>query len=253
MSVESATATEAVAGAATEGAPEPEAACAPCADGQVGQVLASRSSFYRMLASLYFSTLTPEQVESFAEADLSPYAQLGDEFADGINDITRYLRKRNTGTRDELAADFTGTFVGTKAYEGKVAVPYESVFTSEDGLLCRESYHEVFHEYRREAVRRAPGVDWPDDHLSFMFEFMAILSDRAARSLEAGDVAAARHDVEESAAFLDRHILSWFDDFAELAGKIVETRFYRGVLKITRGFLELDRETLADLAEQVGA
>jgi TorA maturation chaperone TorD len=220
---------------------------------QIKEVLASRASFYRMLASLYFNTLTSEQIESLANTDLSPYAEVNEDFADGINDITRYLRKRNTGTRDELATDFTGTFVGTKAYEGKVAVPYESVFTSDEGLLYQESYHQVFHEFKREAVKRAEGVDWPDDHLSFMCEFMAILSDRIARALDEGDSETARHELEVSSDFLDKHMLSWFEDFAALADKLIETRFYRGVIKITRGFFKLDRETLDDLKAQLGA
>ena len=31
---------------------------------------------------------------------------------DGRNDIMRYLRRRNTGTREELASDFTSVFYG---------------------------------------------------------------------------------------------------------------------------------------------
>lgn len=218
----------------------------------VKEVLTSRSAFYRMLASLYFNPLTQEQVDNLASADLSVYAQMGDDFAQGADDMMRYLRKRNTGTRDELAADFTGAFVGTKSLNGKVAVPYESVFTSEEGLLYQESYHEVLAEFRRAAVSLAPGVDWPDDHLSFLFQFLAILSDRALQALEANDVQAARSTLSDSREFLRQHVARWFESFYELALQIVETRFYRGVLKITRGFIGLDFQTLEDLLEQLG-
>ena len=44
---------------------------------------------------------------------------------------------------------------------------------------------------------------------------------------------------------------SWFTDFASLASRLLSTRFYRGVLKVTEGFFELDGETVADLLDEV--
>ena len=94
-----------------------------------------------------------------AGQDFSDYAELNEDFADGVNDITRYLRKRNTGTRDEMAVDFTGTFTGIKTYEGKTAVPYKSVFTSEDGLMYQEGFREVYHAFKAEAIKNTLAQD----------------------------------------------------------------------------------------------
>ena len=215
--------------------------------------LAARAPFYETLASLFFQPLSQEQVDTMAQADFSAYAGLSDAMDEGFNDIARYLNKRNTGTRNELAADFTGTFVGTKAYEGKVAVPYESVFTSDEGLMYQEGYREVFATFKSQAVKKREGLDWPDDHLSFMCEFVALLSRRADAALEAGDVAEARRNLELSRDFLDAHILSWYEQFAALADKIIATRFYRGVIKVARGFFALDRQTLEDLLAELPA
>lgn len=213
--------------------------------------LGARAPFYETLSSLFFQPLSQEQVDAMAQADFSAYAGLSDDIDAGFNDMARYLRKRNTGTRNELAADFTGTFVGTKAYEGKVAVPYESVFTSEEGLMYQQGYQEVFAAFKSQAVKKRAGLDWPDDHLSFMCEFMALLSRRAGTALEAGDVAEARRNLQTSLDFLEGHILSWYDDFADLAGKILSTRFYRGVLRVAKGFFELDRQTLRDILAEL--
>lgn len=220
---------------------------------QIKTVLQSRASFYRLLASLYFQTLTQKQIDNLAKMDLSSYADLNDDFAAGVNDITRYLAKRNTGTRDELAEDFTGTFVGTKSYKGKVAVPYKSVFTSDEGLLYQEGYQEVFTAFKKERVRVADGVDWPADHLSFMFEFLAILSERIEKALEQDDRDTAINELKTSKDFIEKHILTWFDEFDALAREILETRFYRGVLEITRGFIKLDLETIDDLIDEISA
>ena len=66
-----------------------------------------------------------------------------------------------------------------------------------------------------------------------MCEFLVVLSDRIIAALEAGDDAEALRQVRVSRAFLADHILSWFDTFQDLALLLLETRFYRGVLKIS--------------------
>ena len=212
--------------AAEAAAPEQEGLLSP----EVAAALESRALFYETLASLYFNPLKQEQVDSMAEADFSVYADVNEDFAAGLNDITRYLHKRNTGTRDALAVDFTGAFAGVKAYEG---------------------YQDVYKAFKAECVKKREGLDWPDDHLSFMCEFMALLSRRAAQALAGDDAPRALHELEVSRDFLDANILSWFEDFAARANLLLKTRFYQGVIKITRGFFAFDRETLDDLVEVV--
>lgn len=209
--------------------------------------LEGRSAFYDFVSALYFKPLTAEQIENIAEMDFSIYEGTNDLFEEGLHDMSRFLRKRHTGTRQQLAVDFTMAFAGTAAWKGRYAVPYESVFRSEEGLMFQGPYHEVYHLFRDAGVQRAQGFDYPDDHLSFMCEFMAILSKRAADALRNGNYEDAREQLRSSAGFLQDHMLSWFDALADLATNIIETRFYRGVLKMTKGFFLLDRQTIEDL------
>lgn len=210
-----------------------------------------RAAFYDMLAAVYFKPLTAEQVENIATMDWGEYADLNELFADGVNDITRYLRKRNSGTRQALAVDFTSAFAGTQSWKGRYAVPYESVHTSEEGLLFQDAYHEVFQLYKANHVAKAEGYDFPHDHLSFMCEFLVVLSGRIEEALEAGDDDEALRQVEVSRAFLADHILSWFDTFQDVALLLLETRFYRGVLKISKGFFREDAELLDSMAVEL--
>ena len=138
---------EPAAGAAE--APEAAVAATEVPD-EISAALEARASFYETLASLYFMPLKQSDVDNMAAADFSAYAELNEDFADGVNDITRYLRKRNAGTRDELAVDFTGAFAGVKVFEGKTALPYKSVYTNADGLLYPEGYRDVFHAFKSE-------------------------------------------------------------------------------------------------------
>ena len=218
---------------------------------QMISALKGRAAFYDLVASLYFKPLTAEQVENIANMDLSIYSDVNEYFAEGLNDITRYLNKRNTGTRQELAVDFTAAFAGTSTWKGESAVPYESVFTSEEGLLFQESYHEVYRLYKKHHVARQEGYDFPDDHLSFMCEFLAILSDRTIEALKVGDRVGALEQIRLSREFLDAHILSWFDKLRDRALLLLETRFYRGVLKMSKGFFLFDAKVLDEMIEEL--
>ena len=99
-------------------------------------------------------------------------------------------------------------------------------------------------------LKRA-GLDYPDDHISFLCQFMAIMSRRTLEALQAGDYDKAAHDVKASTDFLDNNILSWYDQLMERSLLLIKTRFYKGVMKLARGFFTLDRETLADLSDEV--
>lgn len=215
------------------------------------EALAGRSSFYDLLAALYFKPLTEEHIENITKMDLSAYADLNEDFAQGVSNISRYLRKQNTGTRQELAVDFTAAFAGTSSWEGRYAVPYESVFTSEEGLLFRDSFHEVYALFRENGIKRSEGYDFPDDHLSFMCEFQSILSQRASEALDAGRKAEALEQIALSQKFLKEHILNWFDDFHDLALLLLKTRFYHGILEVTRGFFAFDLEMTEDLIAEL--
>lgn len=219
---------------------------------EVGQAMVAalqgRADFYDLLAAIYFKPLTADQVENIAAMDLSAYEDINEYFADGVNDIRRYLNKRNSGTRQELAVEFTASFGGVSSWKGKYAVPYESVHTSQEGLMYQDAYHDVYHFFKENRVDRGAGYDYPHDHLSFMCEFMAIESQRMIAALEAGDNNEVLHHVEVCQGFLQDHILSWFDTFADLALCLIKTRFYKGILKISKGFFLEDAELLQSIA-----
>jgi TorA maturation chaperone TorD len=203
------------------------------------ETLAARAQFYRMLSSFYFRPITQEEIDHIAQSDYAEYRQNKEEslIAQGFDDIFRYLRKRNTGTRQELAADFTEVFLGTKSYKGHQAIPNESLFRDASGLLMRGPRNEVYQTFKLARVKLKEGLNLPDDHLAFEFEFIALLCDRAVDALNAGDYQAGIKSLQTQKQFCEAHILSWFDRFYALSMRMIETRFYRGVLKITKGFL----------------
>ena len=216
---------------------------------ELQEMLAARSEYYRMLKDLYFRAPTQEEIDAMAQTDYTELRKDKEEslLAEGFDDIVRYLRKRNTGTRQELSADYTGAFLGTKVRNGEQAMPYESLFRDESGLLMRKPRNEVYHFYKQANVMLKGDLNIPEDHLAFEFEFMAILCDRAIDCLGEDDRDGCLKQLDLQSEFFDDHIASWFGEFYDRAMGFVETRFYRGVLKITKAFLEGERDALDEM------
>lgn len=45
------------------------------------------------------------------------------------------------------------------------------------------------------------------------------------------------------------HQLNWIDDLCDAVLDVAETRFYRGIAKMTRGFVHMETEVIADELE----
>ena len=212
-------------------------------------VNAARAALYRTLAQLFFTELTQEQIEHLAQQDFSGMS--GDEplIAEGFEDMHRYLRKLNSGTRQQLAADYAHTFLAAGNYKSFAATPFESVFTSETGLLMQEARDEVYKMYCAEHIQPREELHTPEDHLSFEFEFVATLIERTNEALGQGDTAAALSHARCIQEFHGAHQLNWVDDLCDAVADVAQTRFYRGLGKVTRGWVHLETDVIADEVE----
>ena len=217
------------------------------------EILAGRSSSYRMFSRLFLKPLTQEDVESLAAMNLESLADvLGPgELAAGFNDMGRGLHRRHTGTTRLLATDFTMCFDGLATLHECTAVPYASVFigekTKEKAELFQAPRQADRRAYAREGIAIDADLHLPDDHLSFELSFLADLSGKMEEAYRAGAIEEVVRLIEVSQQFRTGHILSWYDEFSDLASRIVETRFYRGVLRATGGYLRADGDTLEEL------
>ncbi len=205
-----------------------------------------RAAFYRTLAHLYFTEVSAEQVEHMAAQDFAGMSGSDPLIAEGFEDIRRYLRKRDSGTRQELAVDYAHTFLAAGNYESFAATPYESVFTSETGLLMQEARDEVYKAYCAEHVQPSETLHTPEDHLTFEFEFIATLLERTNDALQADDLAETLRYARTARDFNEAHQLNWVDDLCDAVMDCAQTRFYRGLSKVTRGWVHLEAAVMAD-------
>ena len=117
----------------------------------------------------------------------------------------------------------------------------------DDNQIMGEACSEAYHAFKSECIRVAQGIDMPDDHLSFMFEFMAKLCERAKLCVDASDESEAMRIVSLQRTFLEKQVTPWVNDFLDLAFSMVATRFYRGVIKLTGAFLNEEKQLLEEV------
>lgn len=213
------------------------------------QTMGLRAQVYRMLGSLCFTELTDEQIRLLSQQDFSSFAALDDDLARGAKEVERALRHVHSGTREDLAVDYAHTFLaaGTTKHEQR-AVPYESVYTSDTGLLMEQAREDVYKAMLRERVLPDASLRTPEDHLSFECEFVAALADRAVAALEAGDGDETVRLVGVQQAFRQDHLANWIDAWCAAVDGTCRTKFYRGVALMTRGFVRLDGQLLDECA-----
>lgn len=134
---------------------------------------------------------------------------------------------------DELAADFAAIYLNG----GYGASPNESVWLSDDHLICQDAMFELRRIY---AAKGVAAPDWrlrPDDHLVFQLQFIAL-------SLRGADSAV---DWRALATFLDEHLLRWLPDFASRVASRCETAFYAALALLTAAWVNQLRDVLARL------
>jgi TorA maturation chaperone TorD len=215
---------------------------------QLREANAARARLYRTLAYYYLHELSQEQIEQLAGADLASQGAEDETMQRGFEAMADYLSKLTTGTRQELAVDYAHTFLAAGNYETFAATPYESVFTSEEGLMMQDARDEVYKMYCAEQMQPNEDLRMPEDHLAFEFEFMALLIDRMSEGLAAGDFERARHYARLQREFHRDHQLNWVDDLCDAIEDVALTVFYVGLADVTRGFVHAETEAIADEA-----
>ena len=212
-------------------------------------VQANRAKLYRLFGRLFRAPLSQDDIEALAAARIGSLKSEDAAFDHGMHVMERYLEKRHTGTRAFLGRDFTAAFLGMRDEAGRYALPYESAFVDATQHYMGTARGKVYNIYKKQALKLAEGIDLPEDHLAFMCEFMATLADRAVEARAASDMTALRENLLLSQAFLKHHILNWYPEFSALAARLVDERFYRGLLEAAGAFFALDAKVLRDLVK----
>lgn len=212
---------------------------------QEWELLAQSANYYRYLARLYYEELTDELIEELAATQqVIPLSddmdELERELALGTNKMVKFIEHRNPDTKTRSKVDYADIFLGYGSTQDEPVSPFESVYTSEERLLMQESRDDVYKILRREGLIIDDHYNMPEDHISFEFQYLALLADRACAAHAAGDEEAASADLAKRSSFFANHIANWVPRFCAQAGAIAKTPFYQGLLQATAAWVALE-------------
>ncbi len=205
----------------------------------------SREDLYRLLGRLYLLEVDEKLLNALWGMEFPKECPLEDmkEGYDLMDAFLQHAKERiNGGEKEEeqreildgLAVDYARIFLSAGVAQGKAAFPFESVYTSRQHLMMQESRTDVIAKYAAKGV--SPSKDMyrvPEDHLGLLLSYMAILCEEDA-------------PVTEQREFLQEHLLNWVAAFTADVAKYASTDFYKGLGKLTKGFLTMERSLLDD-------
>lgn len=207
----------------------------------------NRGRVYALLSRCYETEIDAAFAETFSQGA----ALSSDDAAltDGFAALQAGLAGCDEAKLERLAVVFDRAFFGMGPRTAQKAFPYESVYTSEGGLMMQDAYAEVRRVYRDAQFTKNPDFKEPEDHLAVELAFMAALCDRAAEALRAGDRDAAEETLRAQATFLEAHLLNWIGGFCADVQASAEEGFYFELAVFTKAFLDADAQALAEVVE----
>ncbi len=211
-------------------------------------VMRQRAGTYALLSRLYAKEVDDELLEKLLGMRFP--ANSGNAKIDaGYSLIAGYLSGAWENTVTELSVDYVRVFIGHGVDAYCAAYPFESVYTSEKRLMMQDARDEVLAIYRSEGMDKNPSWTDAEDHVAMELEFEGELARRCAERLEAGDEDGAAALVRTQKNFMHDHLASWVPMMTADMDVFARTDFYRGLARLTEGFLEADGEFLAEILQ----
>jgi len=206
-----------------------------------------RSSIYGFLAAIYRQELTSELLQQMkAHRFQEVLSNLGVKLNNG------FFQNSEKELLENLAIEYTRLFVGP----GKHISPHESVQHKKEGVPSGQLWGELTAEVKR--IIESAGLEYKSeytgmpDHISVELEFMQQVVQREAQAWEADDDETAQLCLKNEKIFIGEHLGGWIPDFCEKVIKTAEVPFYREMARLTRSFIEFEKQELKKLTEDAG-
>ena len=213
---------------------------------EFADVLRGRMATYQFLSRLFRVEVDQELYDTLLGMRFP--ANTGNDLVDeGYRLICGYLSHADGAVLTELAVDYVHAFIGSGNDGFSAAYPFESVYTSPKRLMMQDARDEVLVLYHAAGLDKQESWKEGEDHIALELEFEQILIERAVQAIESGDEEACRKLLLSQRNFLEDHLLAWYPMMAKDMEKFPKTDFYRGLGKLTLGFLKNDLEFLDEV------
>lgn len=214
---------------------------------ELADLMDSRANVYKVLSRSYLKEIDAAFAREFAEE--FSFESSNDEMVRVLNAAKEALSGVDDNALELLAVDFDRVFFGMGPLTARHAFPYESVYTSERGIMMQEAYAQVVHVYREQHLAKDKGFTEPEDHIAVELAFMATLSERTATFLREGLEEAAEETIRQQITFANSHLLNWIDRFCVDLAQAASGTFYEYIATFTKLFVQEDIALLSEMVD----
>ncbi len=148
---------------------------------------------------------------------------------------------------DAVRQEYTRLFIGP---EELVAPPWESVYMTRARALFQESTLAVREWYQRYGYQPAGYPRYPDDHISLMLHFLALLTGEALERLREGRMADYRANLEGQRQFAQSHLLNWLPRYQADMAQAEGALFYPRLAEALSQYMADDQALLQELLDK---
>ena len=216
----------------------------------------ARSDLYRFLGGMYIMEVDEEQLAALKQMTFPEIT--GEEDSDldlkeGYALIRDYVDGISSADLEDLAADYAKVFLAAGDATGRAAFPYESVYVDKKHQVGGSTEMQMKALYLERGWHPDPNVyRTMYDNIGLILEFMGNICDEITQALEAQDPEKAALLLEEQKKILEDHITNWVYSFTSDIVKFADYDFYKGIAKITNGFIKKETMLLKEGAKAWG-
>jgi TorA maturation chaperone TorD len=230
---------------------------------ELSALAAARSRVYGFLGGVYNRLPDEQFAASLASPELAVFlSSLGDaedtpeDMREGLRLIQAFIRASQDKPIEELKTDLaverTKLVRGIKPGYGPPP-PYEGVYAATAEEALGHAVLNIKNIYAESGVVLPEEVHDQPDFIGFELDFMRHLAEREAQAWADDKMEEVILVTKKEQAFLVEHILAWIPRFCDLMFEQAQLDFYRGIARLTKGFVESEAHTVAELVNQVQA
>ena len=218
---------------------------------EIEEILETRRNFYAFLFRMYVEApareLAADLVTGRFQFQELKSLDINTELFEGFRLLKEFMEKSNGKDidvlYDDLVGEYTLLFVGP--FRPPVE-PYEAWWVS--GRRLGESLVAVKQVYRKAGIVKSREYPELEDHIAFELKFMQYLCEE---ELSATTQERLIECLKLQREFLDDHMLKWVPTFCDALYTYEKSDFFKGIAKLTKGFILLDDAVISDLLESV--
>jgi anaerobic sulfite reductase subunit A len=213
-------------------------------------ILKTRRDFYAFLCRMYLEEPARELADDLVNERLffpDPKAlELNADLSAGFRELREFMERSKGKTvaelQEELRDEYTRLFI---LPHGHSVQPYESWWI--DGKLMGNSLLKVKSEYREAGIAKSRDYPELDDHIAFELKFMQYLCEEELSATDNNERMFECLNLQKE--FFDEHLLKWVPAFCDGLYEWEMSKFFKGIAKITKGFILLDTMVIRELLE----